>query len=136
MIAIARTLLGLGASNWKALLAVFAFTCAVSLSVGAYQMGKQGERLETVVELNRSLSSDLKRAEIARNAEQANAIEAQAKLDLIASSSTEANKRLRELERSHAEVKEFIALSTPAAMRGLLTGKNPSAASEIHRDKR
>lgn len=114
--------------SWKPLLVVFAFSCAVTLAVGAFQLGKQGERLDTVVALNRGLAEALKKADAAREAEQSNALEAQAKLEIIASSSSEANRRLKELERSHAEVKEFIALSTPAAMRGLLTGKNTAAA--------
>lgn len=118
---------GVVLKSWKPLLVVFAFSCAVTLAVGAYRLGQQGERLDTVVATNRGLADALEKAEIAREIEQAHAAELQVKLDVIAASSDEANARLRQLEKSNAEVKEFLSTRTPDAMRGVLTGKNTSA---------
>lgn len=108
--------------NWKALLAMLAFSSVVSVGVGAYKIGKQGERLDNLVAINRELASDLKKAKASRDAEIARSIEMQETITLIAGSSDEANRRLRELEKTNAEIKTFLANRTPDAMRGLLTG--------------
>lgn len=120
---ILSTLWGVVGAKWQPLIVAFAFSCAVSLAVGAYQLGRQGERLKTVVETNERLIKSADDAEAARDAEQKNAVEMQTKLDLITGSSEEANRRLRELERNNAEIKEFMAVRTPDAARGLLVSK-------------
>lgn len=114
--------------NGKALLVLLAFSSVVTVGVGAYQMGRAGERLDRLVELNRGLADALENEQVARDIEHQNSIAMQEQLNIVIGSSDEANRRLRELEKINVEVKDFLSTRTPDAMRGLLTGKDPAAA--------
>lgn len=127
MIAIARTLLGFGASNWKALLTVFAFTCAVSLGVGAYQMGKQRAALQVMADTNNKWQEAWAMMEKARAIEIDNTEHMRKRIDEINASAAEGNQRLKELERSNADVKSFLDARIPHDLRGLLN--KPQAAA-------
>lgn len=114
--------------NWKPLLVVFAFSCAATLAVGAHQLGKQRSNLQAMAETNAKWQRAWATMEKARSIEAANTAHMRERIDEINASTAEGNHRLKELERSNADVKEFLDARIPTDLRGLLnkpvTGPN------------
>lgn len=113
--------------SWKSLLVVFAFSCAVTLAVGAHQLGKQRATLQAMADTNNKWQEAWTMMEKARVIEIENTEHMRKRIDEINASAAEGNQRLKELERSNADVKSFLDARIPHDLRGLLNKPQTSA---------